>query len=210
MSTLPYDTADYWTDPDYAVTPAPVTPAPVTPGVTPAVTPAVTPVASPAVTQAGNGGDGGEGNGDLGWLGTSEWVTEPGEEAARDARPAPGLRLRRNLGALAGSEAVGGGPGGLLAEPAAPRPESMRQHWRHVTTHPALEEIGAPWALWAFVAGHLAVTAPAKATGKALVIAGEALVFAGTRIDWAGDRFARIFTALAITGVLAIIILIFG
>jgi hypothetical protein len=86
----------------------------------------------------------------------------------------------------------------------------MRQHWRHVTTHPALEEIDAPWALWAFVAAHLAVTAPAKLTGKALVITGEALVFAGTRIDWAGDRFARIATALAIAVALIIIILIFG
>lgn len=197
---MPYDTApeDCWADPGYAVTPL------VTPGVTPAVTSGVTPPGN------NDDPDDGEGNGDLGWLGTREWVTEPGEEPARDARPAPGLRLRGRLESLAGSEAVGGGPGGLLAELASPRPETMREHWEHVTAHPGLEKIDGPWAGRAFVAGHLAVTAPAKLTGKALVTLGEALVFTGKRIDWAGDRFARIFTVLAITGVLAIIILAFG
>ena len=167
-------------------------------------------VPSPGVSPPGNGEDDGEGNGDLGWLGTSEWVTAPAGPAPRRDGPGPGLRLRGHLGALAGSEAVGGGPGGLLAELSSPSPESMRRHWEHVIAHPALEKIDGPWAGRAFVAGHLAVTAPAKLTGKALVLAGEALVFAGTRIDWAGDRFARIFTVLAITGVLAIIILAFG
>jgi len=210
MTAMPYDTGgtvDYWADPDYAVSPGTVTPD-VSPGVTPPVTPAVT----SGVTPPGNGDHPGGGNDprSLDWLGTSEWVTGPGGPAAREARSAPGLRLRAHLGTLAGSEAVGGGPGGLLAELASPSTETMRQHWRHVTAHPVLEEIGAPWAGRAFVAGHLAVTAPAKLTGKALIIAGEALVFAGTRIDWAGDRFARIFTVLAITGVLALIILIFG
>lgn len=204
---MPYETApdDCWDSPEYAVSPGPVTP-----DVSPAVTPPVTPAVTSGVTPPGNGDHPGGGNDprSLDWLGTSEWVTEPGEPAAREARSAPGIRLRGHLSALAGSELAGGGPGGLLAELAAPAPETLRQHWRHVAGHP--QRPAGPWAGPAFTAGHLAVTAPAKLTGKALVILGTALVFAGTRIDWSGDRFARISTCLAIVAALAIIVLVFG
>ena len=103
---------------------------------------------------------------------------------------------------------MGGGPGGLLAELASPSPESMRQHWQHVTGHPVRPE--GLWAGRAFVAGHLVVTGPAKLTGKALTAIGTALVFAGTRVDWSGDRFARIATGIAVAVALAVIFLAFA
>lgn len=210
MSTMPYDTGDPdgdWNEDGYALSPGPVSP-----GVAPAVSPGVSRPGSPAVALIVSPVDdndreqGNDGREPLGWTGTDRWEPAVDERAAGPA--GSGFRLGGHLRALAGSELLGGGPGGLRAELADPHPETMRQHWEHVTGHPWRPD--DPRGGAAFAAGHLAVTGPAKAAGKFLVAIGTALVFAGTRIDWAGDRFARTVVPVAVAVTLIVIVLVFA
>jgi hypothetical protein len=180
--------------------PAPPVTGPVTGPVTEAVTDPVTdPVTGPvteAVTDPVTGGDLEEeepGPWDLGWTGTGQWDEVPPDEPEP---PLAGPALRWLASLLRESELLGGGPGGLLGELADPHPETIRAHRRHVTTHPARP--AAPATAAAFTTGHLAVTFPVKATGKALTLAGLVLTAAGTRLDWLGDRFTRVMSVAVI------------
>lgn len=207
MSAMPYDTGDGWDEDGYAVAPEPVSP-PVAPGVSPGVArpdaPAVSPVVGVVVSPDEDGG--GEPGNDDPLHGVGRWTPAADDPPARTPGSGPGLRELRT--AVAGSELLGGGPGGLLAELADPHPETMRQHWEHVTGHPWRPE--DKWSGAAFVAGHLAVTGTTKAAGKTLIAVGTAFTFAGERVDWSGDRFARIGTAFGILIALIVIIVIFA
>ena len=216
MSAMPYDTGEGWDEDGYAVAPEPASP-PVAPGVSPGVArlaaPAVAPVV--AVVVSPDEDDAGEPGNDGPLRSVGRWTPAADEPPARTA--GPGLRGLR--AAMAGSELLGGGPGGLLAELADPHPETMRQHWAHVTGHPRRPE--DRWGGAAFVAGHVAVTGPTKATGKSMVATGaaiaaagtaigNALIFAGMRVDWAGDRFVRNVTPVIIAVALIVIFLVFA
>jgi hypothetical protein len=205
MSTMPYDTGDGdgWGDDGYAVSPEPVSLV-VSPDVSRPISPAVAPVVSRVVSPGDD--DGGDGGNDGPPLGVGRWRPAADEPAARQG--GGGLRLAGHLRALADSELLGGGPGGLRAELADPHPETMRRHWEHVAGHRWRPE--GQWGGAAFAAGHLAVTGPTKATGKSLTIIGAALVFAGTRLDWAGDRFARIALPAAVLAAVIVIIAVFA
>jgi hypothetical protein len=203
MSAMPYDTGGGWDEDGYAVAPEPVSPA-VAPGVSRPAAPPVAPVV--AVVVSPDEDDAGEPGNDGPLRGVGRWTPAADDPPARPAGPGPGLRGLR--AAVAGSELLGGGPGGLLAELADPHPETMRQHWAHVTGHPLRPE--DRWGGAAFVAGHLAVTGPTKATGKTLVAIGTAFIFAGMRMDWAGDRFVRNVTPVIIAVTLILIVLVFA
>jgi hypothetical protein len=205
MSTMPYDTGDGdgWGDDGYAVSPEPVSLV-VSPDVSRPISPAVAPVVSCVVSPGGD--DGGDGGNDGPPLGVGRWGPARDEPAARPAKGRLGWGA--HLRALADSELLGGGPGGLRAELADPHPETMRRHWGHVAGHRWRPE--GRWGGAAFAAGHLAVTGSTKAAGKSLTAIGTALVFAGMRLDWAGDRFARIALPAAVLAVVIIIILVFA
>lgn len=95
---------------------------------------------------------------------------------------------------------------GLAAEFRAPRPETFRQHRRHIAGHPLRPE--GKWEGALFVTAYGSVTFPVKGAGKGMVRAGNALREAGMRIDWAGDRFARVGTVIVFLAVVIVVILV--
>jgi hypothetical protein len=187
-------------DPD-VITPAAVTP-PVTRrvtwGVTSAVTPPVTPAGDGPVTPGGGDPDGP--------LGVGEWDEAPDDPGVdRDGGLAAVIA---RLAALAkGSPLLGGSA--LAAELADPHPGTLREHWKHVTSHK-----NRPAGLLAaagFVAGHLAFTGPLKLTGKAMTVTGNALTWTGKRADRAGDNFtAAVIFIVLVTVITAFLVIAAG
>jgi hypothetical protein len=188
---------DFDDDPDV------ITPDAVTPPVTRLITPDVSPAETPVVTQYDNGPVTPGGDGPDGPLGIGEWNEAP--DGAGEERDGGLAAVIARLSALSkGSPLLGGSA--LAAELADPRPDTLKEHWRHVTRHPARP--GGTWAGAGFTAGHLAVTGPLKVTGKAMTVTGNVLTWTGTRTNRAGDHFtsAVIFIVLA-AALIAIIVI---
>jgi hypothetical protein len=175
---------------------------PGVPGFAPGDVPGFAPGGVPRGGEDGGGEDEGWGT-DLGWIGADHWDPEPaGGSQPPDAAGGRGAGL---AGWLAGSEMLGGGPGGLLDKLARPDPDSIRGHLAHVAGHPRMP--AGKWAAAAFVAGHLLLTGPLKITGETLTAAGNAFIYAGERISLSGDRAASAIVVYlaAVTAIILIL-----
>jgi hypothetical protein len=135
-----------------------------------------------------------------------DWDTVPypgkdGGSGTEGGSRSPADGVVEQAARAASGTALGGGRGGLLAELRDPHPEGFREHWAHITTHPALpdDRLGAV----AFSLGHAALTMPAKALGKLLRLLGWLLMHTGTRLDWAADRAARLLAVIVIAALIA-------
>jgi hypothetical protein len=89
-----------------------------------------------------------------------------------------------------------------------PRPQTFGEHWAHIAAHPARPQ-DRPGAA-AFIAGHVILTMPPKAAGKALRGTGWLLMHAGTRLDWASDRALRLLAVLIIGALITGVVVFFA
>jgi hypothetical protein len=135
------------------------------------------------------------------------WQVPQGQPLTRAEKT--GTLIRHWAEAATRSEVWGGGPQGLLQEIRKPEPETMRQHWKHVTSIRFLPEGSTGWVRILpplLVILHCLITVPVKALGKTSRGIGLILIGAGDRADWAADRLLRLIPAAALTAIVLVIL----
>lgn len=177
MTTMPYETGDPGEDWGGEH--------PVSPSVAPPVSLFVAPPVAPVVSQSDDDGRG-EGN------------DRPFPAAAAEP-PA-----RRRLAAVAGSHHVGGGPHGLAAFLADPRPEPLETHFRYAgnAVRAAMDPAGENRVAEAGKAAyHILAAIPLKMLAKTIRRGADIL-------DCAPDAPHILVLAAVISGVIAAVILL--
>jgi hypothetical protein len=135
------------------------------------------------------------------------WAVPQGQPLTQAEKT--GTLIRHWAEAATRSEVWGGGPQGLLQEIRKPEAETMRQHWRHVTSIRWLPEGSTGWVRILpplLVLLHCLITVPVKAAGKTTRGIGLILIGAGDRADWAADRLLRLIPAAALAAIMLVIL----
>ena len=137
-----------------------------------------------------------------------ERITPTGDWAVTDTTGRTPRRLPATvtatlswMGSAAGSDIIGGGPGGLIDRIRHPEPTQLAGHYSAIVNHP--RKPGNEYLAVLFTGTQLIATLPVKITGKTL----QGIGAAGKRIDLAGNHPATIavIAATAAAMILAII-----
>lgn len=105
-------------------------------------------------------------------------------------------------GSAAGSDILGGGPGGLVSHIRQPEPTQLSGHYSAIVNHP--RKPGNEYLAILFAGTQLIATLPVKITGKTL----QGIGAVGKRIDLAGNHPATI-AVIAVTTAAMIIAIIY-